>query len=437
MMRGIVLSRISKFREKLKQRKKFEVLKSIIQAATVTVVAVVAVVVITPKSPKASFDEVKAFSSELIYQVTVTDEDLVVENDELTIVLKNQLEEYVKTITIGENIGSFTNLNKNTQYDLQVIYDKGFGKEVLAEEKVVTSDELVAAISSVQPSEITSPHGTVYDLELIYGETDGYSDFQIKYATVYDYDSEIIYNYYYLSQGEDAFTLSFFGSGGDSFLIILEATYESQIVEIDRVELEPPFELYAFLYLSSYSDIEASLSIYIEQPLNIEISYWLEVYRSEQLVQKIDYLYSEEQHHGSLVEINNLKSDSAYRILFKAEYDDPITLRPKEVVITEVEFQTLPIINFTYTIEEQIDYYSVIIESETDLVDLAYYEIYYDDNGFWMYDSMFTFSYQVIENKYIYEFQVPKKTYDAYYINIGLMSSVDSQQNKLIIKIDQ
>jgi hypothetical protein len=436
-MRGIALSKISKFKEKLKQRKKFEVLKSIIQAATVTVVAVVAVVVITPKSPKASFDEIKAFSHDLIYQVTVTDEDLVVENDELTLVLKNQLEEYVKTITIGENIGSFTDLNKNTQYDLQVIYDKGFGKEILAQEKVVTSDDLVAAIASVEPSEVPSPHGFLYDIELIYGATDGYSDFQVKYATVYDSDSEIIYNFYYLNPGEDAFSLSFFGSGGGSFLIILEATYEGEIVEVDRVELKPPFELYAFLYLSSYSDTEASLSVYIEQPLDIEVNYWLEIYRSEELVRRIDYLYTEEQHHGSLMEIDNLRSDSDYKILFKAEYSDPITLRSKEVSVGEVEFQTLPEINYTYTIEEQVDYFSVVIESETDLLDMAYYEIYYDDNGFWMYDSMFTFSYQLVGNKYIYEFQVPKKTYDEYYINIGLMSSASSDQRKLIIKIER
>jgi hypothetical protein len=137
------------------------------------------------------------------------------------------------------------------------------------------------------------------------------------------------------------------------------------------------------------------------------------------------------------MEIDKLRSDSAYKILFKAEYEDPITLRLKEVLIGEAEFQTLPEINYTYTIEEQIDYFSVVIESETDLLDLAYYEIYYDDNGFWMYDSMFTFSYQLVGNKYIYEFQVPKKTYDEYYINIGLMSSASSDQRKLIIKIER
>jgi hypothetical protein len=54
-----------------------------------------------------------------------------------------------------------------------------------------------------------------------------------------------------------------------------------------------------------------------------------------------------------------------------------------------------------------------------------------------MYDSMFTFSYQLVGNKYIYEFQVPKKTYDEYYINIGLMSSASSDERKLIIKIEQ
>jgi hypothetical protein len=112
-------------------------------------------------------------------------------------------------------------------------------------------------------------------------------------------------------------------------------------------------------------------------------------------------------------------------------------LRSKEVSVGEVEFQTLPEINYTYTIEEQVDYFSVVIESETDLLDMAYYEIYYDDNGFWMYDSMFTFSYQLVGNKYIYEFQVPKKTYDEYYINIGLMSSASSDQRKLIIKIER
>ncbi|MDD3129589.1 MAG: hypothetical protein PHW21_04400, partial [Candidatus Izemoplasmatales bacterium] len=63
------MSRLKIFQKKLKDRTKLEVIKGLIQAFSVTVVAVIAVTVFIPKSPKASFDEVKVFSSEIIYQV--------------------------------------------------------------------------------------------------------------------------------------------------------------------------------------------------------------------------------------------------------------------------------------------------------------------------------------------------------------------------------
>ena len=85
-----------------------EVFKGLLQSFTMTAVVVVAAVVFIPKSPKASFDEVKAFSHEVVYSVNVTDSDMVVKEDELTLVLESQTEKYLETIPIGKSFGSFT-----------------------------------------------------------------------------------------------------------------------------------------------------------------------------------------------------------------------------------------------------------------------------------------------------------------------------------------
>lgn len=336
------MSRIKDFQKKLKQRTKFDLVRSIVQAFTLTVVAVVAVTVIIPKSPIASFDKIKAFSHEIIYQINVTDEDQVLENDQLILVAESQYERIEQIIKVGQNYGSFKDLRQNTKYQIKAVYDKGFGEEVLVKEVVNTSSELVAAITNVNEPDYLNQNN-FYMFEITYGDTRNYSNFQIKYAIKYeDYSGEIHYNYLSLGNLENSFEINFYPEYKSSLIVILEATYENKTVELDSLEVKAPFTLYGSMYLMSLEENVAEVAVYKEGHFDFEIKYIVEVYKNDRLVNEFKLSSGLETEHDETLFIRNLSYDTDYYLLFKAFYKNPDTLRDEHLLLDELFFETEP-----------------------------------------------------------------------------------------------
>ncbi|MDT8336240.1 MAG: hypothetical protein RQ856_00280 [Candidatus Izemoplasmatales bacterium] len=432
------MSRIKEFQGKMKQRTKFEIIKSLFQAVTVTVVAVVAVTVFIPSSPKARFDEVKAFSHEIIYQVSVTDQDLVVEDNQLKLVLESQFERIEQWISIGQNYGSFSELDQNTQYSLKVVFDKGFGEEVLAKETVTTSNDLVAAISSISISPNSLYYEPIYDIGISYGNIENYSNFQIRYATIYqDFEQEIFYDTYVLTMLENNVEMQFYDSSHVEFVIILEAMLDGEWVILDEVRFAPPFSVDAYVYLSSYNDSEAHFNVYVEGSSNVEILYQMEVYLNDYLVNKVDYIPSANvEQHGNEFVISGLKPDSDYTFSMKAWYTNPETLREEHVLIGEAFIHTLP--SFIYEIEvvEYTTYYEVFITTNSSELNQAFYEIYYYESEFWYYYLAGTSALVSDGENYTTSFIIDKVIFEEFYIDIGIESSVNYQEIKIIRRIE-
>ncbi|MGD9964611.1 MAG: hypothetical protein AB7S96_04585, partial [Candidatus Izemoplasmatales bacterium] len=336
------MSRIKDFQKKLKQRTKFDLVRSIVQAFTLTVVAVVAVTVFIPKSPIASFDKIKAFSHEIIYQINVTDEDQVLENDQLILVAESQYERIEQIIKVGQNYGSFKDLRQNTKYQIKAVYDKGFGEEVLVKEVVNTSSELVAAITSVNEPDYLNQNN-FYIFEITYGDTSDYSNFQIKYAVKYeDYSGETYYNYLSLENLENSFEINFYPEYKSSLEVILEATFENKTVELDNLEIKAPFMIYGSMYLMSLEGTLAEVAIYKDGHFDFEINYVVEVYKNDRLVNEFKLSSDYDMEHDEFLLIRNLSYDTDYYLLFKAFYRNPDTLRDEHQLLDELFFHTEP-----------------------------------------------------------------------------------------------
>lgn len=335
--------RLKEFQKKLKDRTKFDIVKGLFQAFTVTVVAVVAVTVFIPKSPVASFDKVKAFSHEIIYQVNVLDEDDIVKSNEVFLVAESQYGEIKRPISLGTNYGSFTGLRKNTLYNLKVVYDKGFGEEILTKATVTTDNPLFAAITKVEA--VQSGHISLYNIDIIYGDTLGYSDWQIRYATSFpeseEYSQEVYYNTLALPMMDETVQLEFYPSNGAVYHIVLEAKYEDQMVMLDEVTLKAPFSVYGYLYLIDYTEDQVQLYIYGEEQTEVDVLYVLELYQGENLVKKYEYdSLSQFQNDENLI-ITDLNPDTDYYLYLKAYYRDPSTLLETHVLLSEVYVHTL------------------------------------------------------------------------------------------------
>ena len=334
------MSKIKEFQKKLKQRTKFDIIKSLFQAFTVTVVAVVAVTVFIPNSPIASFDKVKAFSHEIIYQVNVKDIDNIVLDNDIKLIAESQYGKVEKIISIGDNYGSFTGLRKNTLYNLKVVYDKGFGEEVLAKQTVNTLDELVGAITSIDIEEMGQ--SSFYNIGITYGVTEGYSDWQIRYVTIFpDYPEEQFYNTLPLVSLETNVELEFYPSPGATYHIVLEAMYEGKMVILDEVSLKAPFSVSGWLYLVSYNDQEVEFIIYGETEVDVPILYTLEVYQSGLVVEILEFDSLLNLNEESFI-VDNLTPDTDYLFLLKAWYRNPETLLEEHSLLSQVSMHTLP-----------------------------------------------------------------------------------------------
>ena len=434
------MSRFKLFSEKQKQRTKYEAIKSIFQALTITVVAVVAVVVLIPNSPKASFDEVKVFSNEVIYHVSVTDSEGIVEGDKLKIVLENQLNKYESSLDIGSNYGSFTGLTKNTLYSLKVVFDKGFGEEVLARYQLTTDNELVAAITSVDLANESGHYYFIYDISIVYGNIEGYSNWQIRYGTSYDgYEEETYYFIEQLTSLQTSVELDFESSARATYKIYLEALFDGEMVIVDQVKLKSPFTVYGDMYLSCYNDREAEFSVYVEPDNQTEIRYQLEVYRNNRLEQTLVINYDETNHsHDSGIVIKNLRSNSDYKILFKAFYVNPDTLRNEHVLLAEEEIRTLERFEASIEVIEETEFYQVTIRSSSTVLNQGFYRVMYLYDGYWYYYSEESYFLNEDGNGYMITFTIDKSSLpEDYYINIGVSSSDNYIFKKMLGKIEK
>jgi hypothetical protein len=374
--------RLKEFQKKLKERTKFDIVKGLFQAFTVTVVAVVAVTVFIPKSPVASFDKVKAFSHEIIYQVNVLDEDNIVKSNEVFLVAESQYETFKRPISLGDNYGTFTGLRKDTQYSLKVLYDKGYGEEVLTKTTITTDNPMVAAISDVDI--MTSGHMGLYNIAISYGDTVGYSDWQIRFATIYpeseEYSQEVYYNTLVLPMMDETVQLEFYPSNGAVYHIILEAKYEDKMVILDEVSLKAPFSVYGYLYLTDYTEDQVQLYIYGEEQTEVDVLYVLELYQGENLVKKYEYDSLNQFQNDENLIITDLNPDTDYYLFLKAYYRDPITLLETHVLLSEVYVHTLsdsttPIVipNSPVVTVENLTAYENYLVYQINLTD--YYEI--------------------------------------------------------------
>ncbi|MDY0024245.1 MAG: hypothetical protein RBR66_04880, partial [Candidatus Izemoplasmatales bacterium] len=371
------MSRLKNFLEKLKKKSKLEILKSLFQSFSVTVVAVVAVVVFVPNSPKANFDNIKVFSHEIIYQVSVTDEDNAIKGNQLKIVLEDQFGKQEQLISLGQNYGSFSSLKPLTEYKLKVVYDKGFGEEVLAQETVKTDTDLIAAItnfSSYQDPMMQEEHYFIYNLEIAYGNIEGYTNFNLRYTTVFpEYPDELYYEYYPLLNNETSAQLYFYGSYGAVFQIFLEADFEGQTVIVDEIIMNAPFNLVGSFYIDYFNNTEISFYTFVNHIENIEeIECFIDLYQAETLIKSIDYIPEDIETTEEIpIVIDGLEPVSDYTLVLRANYINPDTLKKEEKNVYSFSFTTLKnsvaeITNFTqyidpYFEEQYISVYNVEI----------------------------------------------------------------------------
>ena len=419
-----------KFKKQQKDMKRYEAIRSFISSFTLTAIVVVAVAVAIPKSPVAVIEDISTFESEIVYQVTVTDEDEALDITSLEIVLNGQLETYTEHLDLGMNVGVFDNLRPNTSYYLEVYGSKGYGKEKLTSMRVKTKASSDGAITSYEMTSETDMFYT-YEIGILLSDQEQlFQNVYLYYAYVYPEEEPQFYNMIEVFESTRTLELLDISYEHERISIYLEALLidgETQI--LDELTIYTPVSLSTDIYLESKTKSSLSFSFYSDYYFTEEITYTAKIYDHKVLVdeQLIDIDQTMFYHDGLKITFNKLRKNVEYKIEIWSHYVDPQTKREVSVLLHTLNEQTLD----DYDIEYEIEYFEGQVDVNLFLNDPNHYfqtpyVIIYeliDGQKYFYSETTFEFIPSTIGKTSTFEFLYPNLS--EFEIVIGVRNQMD------------
>jgi hypothetical protein len=419
-----------------KKRRTYDSIKNLFSSFAVTVGAVIIAVTVIPKSPKATIENLNIFENQVVYQVEVTDEDHALDLKSLKIVLDNQFETYEYPLNLGKNVGLFEDLNPGTTYQLSVFGSKGFGSERLAAKKITTQQSPGGAIVSYDIVDSTEYDYTYQVRVITHGLFDTFEEVTLYYA--YAFPDEPMENYKSVEilSPDQMIILEQIPNAHTTVDLYLEATtYEFDTVILDQLNFLVPFDIEAYIYLSSYTKSSITYSFYPDNYVD-DASYMAYIYKDGALIESFKVQMDDEEMHysGTTIKFTKLKANTLYHIHIKATYQNPITLRRESKIIYDEEMRTLGDYNITFDITEFEAFYEFRVEvfDPNHLFQVPYYTIYDESSDFPIYiagmDMQFT---PLNDTKYVI-FTIDKSVLQTYQLKIGIRNQNDQTINHII-----
>lgn len=439
------MSRLQKMKEKHQKLSRFQALKSIFSSLFMTVTIVVVATIVVPASPKASIESLEAFNNTIVYNINVTDSDNAIKPQTLKVLLLNQFEEYESYLEIGENTGSFANLNSDTEYKIKVMADKGYGYEVLDSETIDTAPNTGGAFSYIG---ILNENEWSYDYQIDYFISDPFNEYQsiqLRYGYMYEWEEEILhYTTVPLSLIESTYTLFDVSNENVELYMYLEAMdLLGEIIILDETSFHTPYSLSGSVYTDRIEDEAVNLSVYAESmDSEMEVEYEVQILLHDYVVDSQSFTVAQEEEHmhheGNYMLFDDLIPETTYQVKLIAKYDDPYTLAYTEAIIQSIEFTTLKDIEFTYTIQEFDTYYEITIELDDpeNQFTHGYYNIYEvtEFGNFVLESNMFILEEQ--DELLVVTFIVSKVDTQPVIYEFGIKSSVNFSDYIIIETVD-
>ena len=426
------MSRMKKFIERQKKLSRFQALKSIFSSLLMTVTVVVIAVVVVPSSPKGEITDIDVFSDSVIYTVNITDYDSAILPDTLQMKLENQFEVYYHSLKVGDDTGYFEGLQEETKYTLKILADKGFGLEVLDSITFTTWEATGGALTGIELISPEEEYLLSYDVSyIVHDPFDEYKSIQLRYGLKYEYEEEVFsYQTIILDEIERSTILSDIYNSNAELHIYLEAINQSdEVIELDYLVIRTPYQLYGSMNVFQLSYNQISISVWGEMIAGLDIEYEVILKRNYQEIDrvKLKMEFSEEDmhHEGLYAVFERLSPEVTYTIILQANYRDPYTMEMNTKELDSLEVTTLMKFNYDISVVETETQYEVIITVDDlhDFYDVAYASIY-EDSDWGVYQTSHTeYSYQYIDDQYVFSFVIDKPLTEAYRIEFGILDN--------------
>lgn len=420
-------------------KKRLEILKSMMTSFVMTATVVIAIIVFIPKSPKAEILSSQSFYDAVTYQVLVTDEDMALDINTLIITLENQFETYTYPLSLGLNVGVFDQLMPNTFYQMIIYGSKGFGLEKLSTLEVKTANQPGGAIIGYELID-TSEYDLSYAIDILISDPFlDFSDLKLYYAYGY-MDQEIHeddFDFIEILNPRSQIELFDIPIYNTKVYLYIEAYLNGEPIILDQFQFFVPYHLETSLILESVTKNRVSYEFYKDYNQNLDAIYSIELKLGHQIVQTISNIKMEnDSDYMNDIVFDKLKNDTEYQIIVKINYKDPYTLSRIEKVIHEETFRTLGDYQISYTITPYATYYEVYIylNDPNHYFQIPYFEIYQVDEHHPIYLDGNDFSFTPDGNGKYATFTINKPNLFPYILKIGVKNQINYQINHIIFE---
>jgi hypothetical protein len=434
----------NKFRKQLEKQSKLNVIKTWLTSLSMTVGVVFLVVVFIPKSPKATFVQVTSHQHGVYYQVHVTDEDQAIETESLKIVLTNQLENYEQSLSLGFSLGAFENLKENTQYQLSIMANKGFGYEVLASQNVKTNSMQGGIIANVKWIESEDEYLSNYLVDVkIFDDENAFKEVFLYAKKIHqshllsDDFSSYDEQYQIINQDEQITLESIYKENFQYHIVLVAVLNNDETIILDEVYFYTPYHPYAYFYIDYVSADEMAYSLYHTYEREVNVVYEVILLNNHRVIRTYEYESNpNEAYHYEKNIIKNLKPNTSYEIKVYASYVDPDKKTSIRTLIHEASYSTIESFEYEVSWIETEMYYEIqlIIKDEKNQFDLSFFEAYEIlEDGNLSYFQQGSLGINDQENEVIIVFNVYKNHTQPLEIAIGLRVK-EQYFNRIIVE---
>ncbi len=434
-----------KFREQMKKKSRLEIVKSWMTSFVVAASAIVVAVTVIPTSPKAEINRLQTFENQVVYQVEITDEDNAILLDTLEVRLDNQFENYTQDLSLGVNVGIFENLSPDTSYQMSILGDKGFGKEVLAHQVVQTEPKSGGAILSYQLMDSVDPYQPVYDMSILLSDPlSEYTSVTLYYGVIYFQETEpYSYTAMPISNGLSTVTLDQIYQLNVQVYCYLEATLSNNdTIILDELTFSTPVDFEIYYYLEQVSDTQITLSLYPEFYMFSHVTYEFKLYKDGLVAAtksfSSDDLSDPYMQQDVRIIFDHLRKDTLYELEVSAFYQNPYTLQMETKTAELMEIRTLPAFSYSFQITTYDLYYevTVLLTDPNHNYQNVYYELYETGGEFDNYITGENFGFTPIGESKTTTFTIDKNSNLPYRIDIGVMNETNTIYHQIIDQID-
>lgn len=352
------MKKIRKFQEKQNKEMKRNAILKWMASFSVTVIAVATVILQEQKiDPSVYFERCSAVGNTIVYQTIVSDPSKTIIEESLFLEISSSLERYDIPIVLGSSSGTFSMRYPQSEYKLAVKGSQGFGPKTLASQTVMTKMNLSAAITNYALVSQPQSDMLLYEVSTLYYDPEQIlSSLKLRFGYVEStlvQDSEtfpINEQLFAITQESQTFILPEIPQENYRIYLAIEGIKTDQtLVLLDEISFNTPLKIYGDMYVSDIGENYIDLYTYIsEQNLSSE-KVLVHLFEENELLEtrtvplaqpNHDSQFQEQMYESVVLKFENLKKATIYRLELVIKYQDDLSGKMIESVLSTLEVTT-------------------------------------------------------------------------------------------------